>query len=500
MKTTKLIFTLLAFVLLSQINAQNVGINEDGSTPDASALLDLKSETKGLLIPRMLKAQRTAIPVPAVGLMVYQTDSDAGFYYYNGSGWTKLGSGSAAGYWKANGNDIFNLNTNNVGIGTEAPNARLEVYNDDFGTELLLDGTAGGSTNLHLRTHNNGPLQHGQFVLSASEFSSGQPHFDFSFQDFDGDISAFNALARFSAFSDTSLTVYGDILSTGQYHGKGARFYNNDAFAGEMVYIGSDNAYYGLHVDINSENGIGIGTHTTQHTTALEAISENGNAAYLSAWGDGNALVVGEGNVGIGVENPDARLVVKGQDGTSSDIVVEGETRATLGLRITNGEEHSYVQNWIDGDQNGVSIWQQSYSEDPEAGTAISSAAPIVDFGDGHAVDAHGDINLRGSMTNESKTGSANLLPIAYGMIRNTGTVSTGTDNISCSWNAAHKRYEITIEDENYFWLHYITQVTPITGGRQVTTSSVGGKLLVYLYDQYSNKVQGYFQFVTFKP
>ena len=171
-----------------------------------------------------------------------------------------------------------------------------------------------------------------------------------------------------------------------------------------------------------------------------------------------------------------------------------------MGFRINSGEEHSYIQNWIDGDKYGVSIWQQSYSEDPDAGTAISSASPVVDFGDGHAVNAHGDVNLRGEMTNESKTGSANLLPIAYGMVRSNGTVSTGTGNFNCSWNNTYKRYEIAIEDENYFWLNYITQVTPNTGGRQVTTSSVGGKLLVYLYDQSGNKVQGYFQFLTYKP
>jgi len=499
MKTTKLILSLLAFVLLAQLNAQNVGINEDGSSPHSSALLDLKSETKGLLIPRMLEAQRTAIPLPAEGLMVYQTNNDAGFYYYDGAAWSKMGSGAGASYWKANGSSIFNTNGGSVGIGTEEPGAKLEVYNNTFGPDLIVDGTAGGATNVQLRTHNNGPLQTGQFVMSANEFG-GAPKLEFNYQDFDGDVSSIGLLAQLKAFSDTTLTVYGDVLSGGRYHGKGARFLNDDEYAGEMVYVGSSTAYYGVHVDINSEHGIGVGTHTTQSGTALEAISEDGNAAYLSAWGEGNALIVGDGNVGIGVDDPDARLVVSGQDGTSSDIVVEGNTRASIGLRITNGDDHSYVQNWIDGDQQGVSIWQQSFSEDPEAGTAISSAAPIVDFGDGHAVNAHGDINVRGEVTNESKTGSANLLPIAYGMVRSNATVANGTGNFTCTWNGTYQRYEIAIEDESYFWLNYITQVTPVTGGRQVTTSSVGGKLLVYLYDQSGNKVQGYFQIVTFKP
>ena len=36
--------------------AQNVGVNADGSTADASAMLDIKSTTKGVLIPRMTES------------------------------------------------------------------------------------------------------------------------------------------------------------------------------------------------------------------------------------------------------------------------------------------------------------------------------------------------------------------------------------------------------------------------------------------------------------
>ena len=60
--------------------------------PDASAVLDISSTTKGLLIPRMTIAQRTAIGSPATGLQVYQTDGTKGFYYYDGNAWTQLGS------------------------------------------------------------------------------------------------------------------------------------------------------------------------------------------------------------------------------------------------------------------------------------------------------------------------------------------------------------------------------------------------------------------------
>ncbi|RLD87319.1 MAG: hypothetical protein DRJ09_10510 [Bacteroidetes bacterium] len=57
-----------------------VAVNTDGSQPDGSAMLDIKSSTKGLLIPRMTTTQRNAITSPAQGLMVYDTE-DSTFYY-----------------------------------------------------------------------------------------------------------------------------------------------------------------------------------------------------------------------------------------------------------------------------------------------------------------------------------------------------------------------------------------------------------------------------------
>lgn len=71
------------------MNAQSVSVNTDGSTADASSILDVKSSTKGMLVPRMTTAQRTAIPAPANGLLVYDTDVKS-FWYYNGTTWTNL--------------------------------------------------------------------------------------------------------------------------------------------------------------------------------------------------------------------------------------------------------------------------------------------------------------------------------------------------------------------------------------------------------------------------
>lgn len=69
-------------ILAGQASAQ-VGIGTD--TPDNSAILDVHSTNKGLLIPRLTMAQRNLISNPAKGLMIYQTDDTSGVYYNRGT-------------------------------------------------------------------------------------------------------------------------------------------------------------------------------------------------------------------------------------------------------------------------------------------------------------------------------------------------------------------------------------------------------------------------------
>ena len=88
----KQIFTFLVAVLLTATTYAQVGVGT--TTPDASSALDITSTTKGLLIPRMLAGERTTIVTPATGLMVFQTDGAAGFYYYNGSSWAEVAATS----------------------------------------------------------------------------------------------------------------------------------------------------------------------------------------------------------------------------------------------------------------------------------------------------------------------------------------------------------------------------------------------------------------------
>ncbi len=66
-----------------------VGINNDNSNPDNSAMLDVKSTTKGFLPPRMTTSQMNSVVVPSNGLIVYNTTVNA-LYWFDGSNWRKF--------------------------------------------------------------------------------------------------------------------------------------------------------------------------------------------------------------------------------------------------------------------------------------------------------------------------------------------------------------------------------------------------------------------------
>jgi hypothetical protein len=85
----KQLFTFLLFIHYCLISsAQNIGIGTNA--PHASAALEIQDTSKGILIPRMTMSKRTAIQSPAEGLMVYQTDSTKGFWFYQSNKWNRI--------------------------------------------------------------------------------------------------------------------------------------------------------------------------------------------------------------------------------------------------------------------------------------------------------------------------------------------------------------------------------------------------------------------------
>jgi hypothetical protein len=70
MKTFRTFFIITALLTTYLLEAQ-VSVSSDGSEPDSSAMLDVKSTSKGVLIPRMTTAQRDAITNPEASLLIF---------------------------------------------------------------------------------------------------------------------------------------------------------------------------------------------------------------------------------------------------------------------------------------------------------------------------------------------------------------------------------------------------------------------------------------------
>ena len=97
-------------------------------TPNASSIVEMQSTPQGLLAPRMTKAQRDAIVAPATGLLIFQTNSTPGFYYFTGAGWTAISTKGA------------NTSLSNLGAGGTAINQNLTPNANntlDLGSSLL---------------------------------------------------------------------------------------------------------------------------------------------------------------------------------------------------------------------------------------------------------------------------------------------------------------------------------------------------------------------------
>ncbi len=145
-----LLFSMLSMFAFQEIIAQGVSINENGANPDGSAMLDIQSNSKGLLIPRVNFVEMFSISSPAVGLLVYCT-TDNNFYFYNGGTWNKV-VGSADNDWTIDGSDMYSNNSGLMGIGTTnyPPTHKLTIENSESEQVLRLigDGTFGENAKL----------------------------------------------------------------------------------------------------------------------------------------------------------------------------------------------------------------------------------------------------------------------------------------------------------------------------------------------------------------
>ncbi|WP_417600886.1 hypothetical protein [Owenweeksia hongkongensis] len=95
---------------------------------------------------------------------------------------------------------------------------------------------------------------------------------------------------------------------------------------------------------------------------------------------------------------------------------------------------------------------------------------------------------------------TAAVNPLAFGSISSTATIHSGSGGYTVTYDNVSNRYEIIITGETYHYTNYTTVVTAASSTvKSFRTSSVNGKLLVYLYNSTGTLIQGNFHFIVYK-
>jgi hypothetical protein len=200
-----LFLTLFMAQVSSMVSAQNLGINEDGTAAHPSAILDVKSENKGVLIPR-ISLNNVTSPSPIIspenGLLIYNTNAAViggfgeGYYSWNGSQWLKITTGQSLNNLNftnginrdgddvklggtlientsinKNGNNLTFVGSGNMGIGTTTPTSLLhivETANIGSVSGLLIQESNAGQA-LTIEESGNGS----GLLITASDNGSG---------------------------------------------------------------------------------------------------------------------------------------------------------------------------------------------------------------------------------------------------------------------------------------------------------------------------------------
>jgi len=261
---------LLLLLLTHTLNGQNVVISDQATaTADPSAILDVQSNDKGFLVPRLTTAERTVISNAVLGLLVFDTDTKS-FWFRNSTNWTEL----ATAGWLLNGNANTDPLANFVGTTDDQPIKfrvnDIERMSLDNKGRLFLQGegniTAVGDSALY---YNNGGV--GNTAIGSKTLFSNVTG---------NDNTAVGFQTLFSNVSGSSNTVIGQQALFNNVSG-----IRNSAFGHNALVNNTEsyNSAFGFNAMRNNTLGI------ENTAVGYEALSNNLSGSRNSAFGH-NAL------------------------------------------------------------------------------------------------------------------------------------------------------------------------------------------------------------------
>lgn len=369
----------LVLLLSACITQAQVAINTTGANPDNSAMLDVTSTTKGLLIPRMTSIQRISIASPATGLLVYDNSLSL-FYYYTGTAWQAL----ATSVWNTTGNSgtlsgtqfigttdyqHLDIRTNNIVHTRIRTNGQIEVLNT--GSSVYLGENAGLKDDLGSRLNIGiGYNALGNTVTGKSNVAvgyqallntTGNSNTGVGYQAMMGNTTgASNTAMGQNALLNNSTGSYNTALGAAALSGSNTGSYNVGIGSGTLAgnTSGGSNIGVGLNAmtaNTTGSNNIGIGsgalaTNTTgSNNTAIGHLADvaTGNLTNATAIGY-NAKVAQSNSVVLGGTGADAVNVGIANPTPLSTVDING----TLGVKVKSAQVAG-----TNNPDNTASIW-----------------------------------------------------------------------------------------------------------------------------------------------
>jgi hypothetical protein len=143
-----------------------------------------------------------------------------------------------------------------------------------------------------------------------------------------------------------------------------------------------------------------------------------------------------------------------------------------------------------------------------DSGIAIRGIAPQAAAGTAYAGFFEGKMNVTGDITKTYLSGAGvagerRAMPIAYASVGQNGVITSGTPNMTCSWDAGARQYIIRVSNENYNPGAYVVTVTPNGSSAPlicVTGNVPNDALTVRIFDLTGQAVQANFHVMIYKP